>query len=204
MRRIISMKNGTVVVCVVAIVGLAVAPARAEEKKPSAPAASSSHEMPPLPKPGPEHDVLKAEEGNWDAVVESWMEPGKPPTTSKGTETNTLLGGLWLVTDFKGDFMGAPFLGHGVMGWDQNKKKYVSTWVDSMSTGPSTGEATYDAGTKTLAGWMEGPDLSGKVMKMKQTCVLKDADTRIFTMSNVGADGKESPAMRITYKRRKP
>ena len=45
--------------------------------------------MPPMPKPGPEHAILKQDAGTWDATVESTTPDGKP-ITSKGTETNTL------------------------------------------------------------------------------------------------------------------
>ena len=165
--------------------------------------ALSQQGAPPLPKPGPEHEALKAQEGTWDATVESWMAPGAPPMTSKGVETTTLLAGMWLVTDFKGDFMGQTFLGHGITGFDGVKKKYVMTWVDSMSAAPTSGEASYDPATKTMTGYMEGPDMSGKMMKMKEVTEQKDADTRIFTMSTAAPDGKDVPVMRITYKRRK-
>src|SRR6185503_15784133 len=81
-------------------------------------------------KPGPEYDVLKSQVGTWDATVEMSAMPGQPPSVSKGVETNTMLGGLWLITDFKSEMAGAAFLGHGVAGYDPGKKKYVSTWVD--------------------------------------------------------------------------
>jgi hypothetical protein len=165
--------------------------------------AGAQEGMPPLPKPGPEHDVLKAQTGTWDATMEAWMQPGAPPMTSTGVETNTLLAGMWLITDFKGDFGGTPFQGHGILGFDAVKKKYVSTWVDSMSVGPSQGEATYDPAAKTMTGWMEGPDMTGHVSKMKNVSEQKDPDTRVFTMFMPGPDGKDVPGMRITYKRRK-
>src|SRR5262245_51395340 len=95
----------------------------------------------PMPKPGPEHEILKKDVGVWDATVETTMAPGGKPSVSKGVETNALLGdGLWLIQDFKGEFAGVPFQGHGVAGYDSSKKKYVGTWVDSMSTGLSTTE----------------------------------------------------------------
>src|SRR5712691_8702251 len=148
---------------------------------------------PPLPKPGPEHEVLKQDVGTWDATVEM-MEPGKPPAVSKGVETVSLIeGGLWTVTDFKSTMMGAPFHGHGTNGFDPTRKRYVFTWIDSMSTGLALGEATYDPGTKTMKGWMEGPDLTGKTMKMNETTEWKDPDTRVFTMSVPGRAAKTSP-----------
>ncbi len=162
-----------------------------------------AQDMPPVPKPGPEHEILKMDVGSWDAVVEMFGAPGQPPATSKGTESNTLMGGLWLVTDFKGEMMGSPFQGRGISGYDATKKKYVGVWADSMSPAIAHVESTYDAATKTLTGTMEAADMSGKVSAMKETVVYKDPDTRVFTMFAAGSDGSGAPMMRITYTRRK-
>lgn len=164
----------------------------------------SGQQMPPMPKPGPEHAVLKMDAGTWDAVVEVTPAPGAPAMKSKGVEVSTIgCGGLCLVTDFKGDMMGAPFIGHGVTTWDPAKKKYVGSWTDSMSTGLAIGESTYDPATKKWTGTMEGPDHTGKVMKMRSVVEWKDDSTRVFTMYGPGPDGKEMEGMRITYTRRK-
>lgn len=157
----------------------------------------------PMPKPGPEHKVLEMDAGTWDATVEVSMAPGQPPMVSQGTETSTMgCGGLCLITDFKSTMAGAPFHGHGTSTWDPGKKKYVGSWTDSMSAGISIGESTYDPATKTATGFMEGPDMTGKVVKSKSIVEYKDANTRVFTMFMTGPDGKEVPSMKITYKRR--
>src|SRR5207237_6024874 len=124
MRRALRV-FGMATVAAAILVGSAAAQ---EKKKESAP--PQGQEM-PIPKPGPEHEILKKDVGVWDATVETTMEPGGKPNVTKGVETNTLLGGgLWMVQDFKGEFMGVPFQGHGVAGYDPFKKKYVGTWVD--------------------------------------------------------------------------
>jgi hypothetical protein len=168
-------------------------------------ASARAQGTPPMPTPGPEHAVLKMDEGTWDAVVEISTGPGAPPMTSKGVEVNVVgCGGLCLISDFKGEMgPGMMFHGHGTTAYDPAKKKYVGSWTDSMSTGLSISEATYDAAAKTSTGWMEGPDMTGNVMKMRSTVEYPDADHRVFTMYSTGADGKETPGMRITYTRRK-
>jgi hypothetical protein len=158
--------------------------------------------MPPMPKPGPEHAVFTEDAGTWDAVVEV-LEPGAPQTTSKGVEVNTIgCGGLCLITDFKGDMMGTAFHGHGTTTWDPAKKKYVGSWTDSMSQGLMIGESTWDPATRSATGWMEGPDMTGKVTRMKSVVQYKGG-SRIFTMYGPGPDGKETATMRITYTRKK-
>jgi hypothetical protein len=165
--------------------------------------AAAAGQPPPTLTPGPEHQVLKMDAGTWDAVVEVSM-PGAPPMTSKGVEVNTMgCGGLCLITDFKGDFMpGVPFHGHGVTTWDARKKKYTMTWTDSMSTGLATGESTWNADKKQLAGWMEGADASGQVMKTRSVLAHTPAG-RVFTAYAPGPDGKEAQMMKITYTKRK-
>jgi uncharacterized protein DUF1579 len=176
------------------------AAAQAQEKKPSPPLAAGG---PELPKPGPEHAVLKEQAGVWDATVESFMAPGQPPVLSKGTETGTMVGDFWLLSDFKTEMMGMPFTGHGTLGYDPARKKYVSTWVDSMTPALSLGESDYDAATRTFTGWLDGLDYAGQPTKIKAVTAFKDPTTRVFTMTLKGPDGKEMTAMRITYTKRK-
>jgi hypothetical protein len=164
--------------------------------------AAAAQEM-PMPKPGPEHKVLEMDAGTWDATVEMSMAPGTPPSVSQGTEVNTVgCGGLCLITDFKSVMAGSPFHGHGTATWDPAKKKYVGTWTDSMSAGISISESTYDPATNTATGWMEGPDMTGKMVKSKSVVEYKDPNTRVFTMFTTGPDGKEVPSLKISYKRK--
>jgi hypothetical protein len=157
-------------------------------------------QMPPMPQPGPEHEMLKKDVGTWDASVEMFMDPAGAPGVSKGTETVSMLGGFWQVSEFKSEMMGQPFEGRGATGYDPVKKKYVGTWIDTMTPGYYTVEGTYDPATKTMTTVMEGPDPTGVIAKTKATTQWKDADTRVFSM--YGPDGK-TVGMRITYKRRK-
>jgi len=160
---------------------------------------------PPMPKPGPEHALFKMDVGTWDAVVEIAAAPGAPAVTSKGVEVVTLgCGGLCQITDFKGEMMpGTAFHGHGTAAWDVTKKKYVANWTDSMSQGISIGESSWDPAAKKLTGTMEGPDMTGQIMKARSVVEYTADGKRVFTMYAPGPDGKEMQLMRITYTRRK-
>lgn len=176
-----------------------------ETTKPAAPGAGAASEraMPAGPKPGPEHAILKRDEGVWDARVEMRMgPPGAPPEVTSGVETNTLVGGLWLVSDFKGTMGAQPFHGHGTFGYDAVKKKYVGIWVDSMSMSLARSEGTYDAATDTLTLMGDGVGEDGKPMKFREVVMWTDRDNKIFTMYMPGPDGQEVPGMIITYKRK--
>src|SRR6266571_8331383 len=193
------------------VFGLALGAAAAQEnKKPSqttkpAPGAATApeHAMPPAPTPGPEHATLKRDEGVWDAQVEMHMgPPGAPPQVTTGVETNTLIGGLWLVSDFLGTMGEQPFHGHGTFGYDTSKKKYVGIWVDSMSTSLFHSEGHYDAATNTLTMTGEGVGEGGKPMRAREVVKWTDPDNKVFTMYMPGPDGKEVSGMTITYKRK--
>lgn len=149
------------------------------------------------PQPGPEHKKLKELEGTWDCVMRMGPEESKAVATYKMD-----LGGLWLISDFQGEFGGMKFSGKGLDGYDPARKKYVGVWVDSMITSPLVTEGTYDKDGKVLTMTGEGPGPDGKPMKMRMTTEHKDKDTMLFTMYGPGPDDKEAAMFSITYKRR--
>lgn len=166
--------------------------------------AVAQEQGPPMPKPGPEHEVLKADVGTWDAKVEVIPSPGMQPMVSKGVETNTMgCGGLCLISDFKGEVApGQPFHGHGITTWDGAKKKYVGSWTDSMSAGLGIGESTWDPAGKKASGTMEIPEPSGGTLKSRMVVEYPSSTSRTMTSYMTGPDGKEFMNMRITYTRR--
>ena len=84
--------------------------------------------------PGEEHAELAESTGTYEATVKSYLE-GPEPTVSKGTSTREMiLDGRVLHETFEGNFMGRPFVGHSMVGYDKAREKYWSTWVDTMST----------------------------------------------------------------------
>ena len=134
-----------------------------------------------LPQPAPEMDIFKAEVGTWDVKIKSWAEPGEP-ALSEGTETNRMLGGFWLVSDFQGTMMGLEFEGHGVYGFDAEKKQYTGTWMDSLGPQKMDMVGEYVAATKTLTmeGVAPGPD--GKPTPHVISTKTNDDGSRLMTM----------------------
>jgi Protein of unknown function (DUF1579) len=155
---------------------------------------------PPIPRPGPEHEVLKRDVGTWDATVEIVPGPGMSPITASGVETNTLFAGRWLLTEYTSEMMGQPFEGHGMSGWDSQKKVYVSTWADTMATGISRGEATFDAATNTMTGWMEIESPAGGTVRVKTVATWPTDDERV--VKTYMPETATEPYMTMTYPRR--
>jgi hypothetical protein len=161
-------------------------------------AAAAAAQPPAPPKPGPELDKIKAMEGTWDAVVKTGENESKATATYKME-----VGGLWLVSDFQGTLGDLKFQGKGMDSYDSGKKKYVSVWVDSMSTTPMIFEGNFDKDGKVLTMTGEGPGMEGKPVKLRSTSEMKDKDTFVFKMYAPDKDGKDQEMMTITYKRKK-
>lgn len=157
------------------------------------------------PVSSPEHELLKKDVGVWDASCKFWMIPGQEPVVTKGVETNTMLGETWLISEFKTDFNGIPFLGHSQSGYDPVKKKFVGTWVDSMTTHMAVQEGTYDKETKTFTFVSRVTDpITTKVRISKMLVKHVDDDHRHFESFDK-VDGKEddwTKTMEINYTRK--
>ena len=158
------------------------------------------------PKPTKEHEELKTEVGSWDAEVSMWMSPDAEPMKSKAVETNEMFGEFWLVSKFEGDVGGMKFKGHGLLGYDPAKKKYVGTWTDTLSPYLMTMEGDYDEATRTSTMYATGTNWeTGKPEKAKMVTVYENDDEKTFTMHMEKPDAEDEwiKHMEIKYKRRK-
>lgn len=156
--------------------------------------------------PGRAHQALAQRVGTWDMTVVMFGAPGMPPTESQGTSVvQWMLDGRFLRDDTTATVQGAPFTGFGLTGYDNLKKKYVSTWCDSMTTGIATFEGDYDPATHTLhySGWSADPAIAQAWVPMRSTERWIDADHWVMQSFTPGADGEEFMSMEIRYARRK-
>lgn len=154
--------------------------------------------------PGPEHARLKAMTGTWTGAIKMWMDPAAPPMESTGTEeAKMILGDRYLQQDSKGSFMGQPYSGIGLTGYDNAKKKFVGTWIDNMGTGIMTTEGTCDAAGKvcTYETSMTDP-MTGKVQKGKMVIRIESDTKHTMEMYGKGPNGKEFKMMEIVYTRK--
>ena len=150
-----------------------------------------------MPKPGAEHEKLKAFEGNWEAVIKFAGQEMKGECAWK-MEMN----GMHLTSNFTGDFGGMKFEGKGTTSYCPIRKKYISTWMDNMTPTPMVMDGKFED-DKTFTESGEGPNQQQKIVKQKSKTVWKDKDTMTMTMWEVGEDGKETETMTITYTRKK-
>ncbi len=157
-----------------------------------------------LAQPGEEHKALAPLVGSFEADVTTWEGPeAQPQKTTATMETTWVLGGRFLRQVVKGSFAGEPFEGLGYLGFDRMKKKYVGMWMDSMGTGVTLSEGTFDAKSQTFTFRAEMDDpVSGQKLRFRETLrILPDGN--MFSESFVaGPDGKEFKHMEISYWRK--
>ena len=113
-----------------------------------------------------------------------------------------VLDGRFLQQEFSGDMMGHPYSGIGISGYDNLRKRYVSTWIDTMGTGVFVMDGTGSADGKTITLKGQHAELGGGQMSHRAIWKLVDANTQIFEMYGTHGHGKEMKMMEITYTRK--
>jgi len=174
------------------------APCYAQEQS-----AAQMEMMEKLSQPGKYHELLEDFVGTWSANVTMWMEPNAPPIVSKGQATFKLIfDGRFLYGDFLGEFMGTPFKGINIMGYDNAKKEFFSIWLDNSTTGLLSSTGTYDADTKKYHFRAEMFDpISGQTMEMREEAYFSSKDEYISVTYAKSKDGKEFKNMEMKYTR---
>ena len=151
-----------------------------------------AQEGPQMPAAQKEHQWLQQFAGEWDTEAEATMEPGKPPMKCKGTESVRMIGGFWMTSETKGRFMDVPVTGVMTLGYDPEKKKYVGTFICSMTNYLWTYEGSVDATGKILTLEAEGPcpSVPGKLVRFRDVTEFKSKDHKVLTSSMQAEDGK--------------
>ena len=147
--------------------------------------------------------VLRRLVGRWSASVSFYPNgPNGPKYSSKATETNRLLGGLWLLSSFEGKLADMDFASHGQFGFDASRDKYVASWVDNMVETITLMEGTYDQETRTLTFDYENQEPQGDPTPGRSELQLIDINTRVFRMFGVPPGGDRMELMmEVDYQR---
>ena len=165
--------------------------------------AAFGQEAPAMPKPTQEHDWLQKFIGEWTTESKATMGAGQPPIQCSGTLTSRKLGGFWVLNEMKGEWAGDPMTGIQTIGYDEGKKKYVGTWVDSATAFMWQYEGNVDASGKMLTLDADGPNFmgDGKLTKFQDIYEFKSADEILMTSRMLGSDGAWVTFMSGTAKR---
>jgi hypothetical protein len=98
--------------------------------------------------------------------------------------------------------MGMPFEGFSLVGFDNEKKSFISIWVDNMGTGVMKSEGKWNDKDRaiTFNGMMMDPVLR-KEQPFREVFRIIDNNTQLMEMYGPGPDGKEFKTMEIRFTR---
>ncbi len=153
--------------------------------------------------PGEVHKAMASYVGDWKTDTKMWLTPGSDPITSSGeSKSEMLLGGRYMKITNTGDFMGMPFEGISIEGFDNVMKQFTFVWIDNFGTGTMILKGTYDDATKSInyKGTMVDP-VKKKEMPIRQVVTLLGPDKLSLEMFSE-ADGKEFKNTEVIYTRK--
>jgi hypothetical protein len=154
--------------------------------------------------PGKEHEALKPLVGSFTCSVKLPMAPAAPAKESKGVyERKWILGGRYVAEEYRGETLGMPVEGFGIMGYDKLQKQYHAYWIDSWGTGTWMMTGTTDASGKTLT--LTGENFNAVTKSKKKgrsTREIIDNDKHVMKWYDIGPDGKEFMNFEITCTRK--
>lgn len=97
------------------------------------------------------HGYLEPLVGKWNTTSKFRHDEDAPWSTSTGESViKWVLGGRHIVENVESTSPEMPFVGMGITGYDKLKKKYVSVWIDSMSTTQMVSTGTIDDSHKVI------------------------------------------------------
>lgn len=159
--------------------------------------ARGHQEESPVAKPGPQHEFLASLAGQWD-VKASMMG-----LEFDGTyHLESIHDGLWLRGDYEGAWPFGTFTGTALWGYDQDSERFVSTWVDSVSTHMQRFEGKREGKTLLMKGRGKNP-MTGEWVEEIQKMTFADADHWDFAMLQPDGEGGHLELLEIRYTRRK-
>ncbi len=152
--------------------------------------------------PGEHHEHMSALVGQWVGTFKMWDAPGAPEQTSETRATVRMdMNGRYLRATHESEFMGMPFRGQAIWGYNNLRKQYESIWIDNMSTGIAFSTGTCDRAGKvfTFTGEVDDP-MSGKKVRQREVTTVLDSNSWKLEMYKPGPDGKEFKTFEVTYR----
>lgn len=148
--------------------------------------------------PGPAHKKLAALSGKWKVTDNAAASKTAPPLGVM--ETKWVLGGRFLMQQFKGEMMGQKMEGVGFTGYDNMKKKYVMCWMDSFGTSISTATGDFDKAGKvlTMTGVTDDPMTGERDLKVKYVTTIASGSKNAFAVYAHAGSKNEAKMMDMT------
>ena len=155
--------------------------------------------------PGEEHERLASLAGEWVVTGSFWSEPGAEPiTATHASKMRMALGDRYLIEDLVGDLWGEEFRGIGITAYDNTEKRYITAWMDNLSTGILVMRGVYDLARDAVVMTGEYTDPVTKLKgSLKSVERVTEDGTRVYEHWEVSDDGSEFKVMELTYRRKR-
>ncbi|EMY77594.1 PF07617 family protein [Leptospira weilii serovar Ranarum str. ICFT] len=149
------------------------------------------------------HKELESLVGNWKGVGQMMFEEGKITDESPIAGTMKLvLGGRFILHEYKGSYAGEPLEGIAIYGYHIDKKRYESAWIESfgMGTGILFSEVISGATERSFTGHYGGE--TPETRWGWKTSIEKDGNDKLTIFSqNLRPNGEKAGGVRILYER---
>lgn len=146
------------------------------------------------PRPIPEVERLVRMTGLWDT---SSVLTGFPART--GFAKLSMLGGNWLVEEYKSEGDDKIVEGRTITGWDPDRQRYAHAWINTADTRLNVVDMLWDEESESLVSEPQLLDLGQGPANMRTSAHMPDKDTIVFTIRPVAPDAL--PALILTYSR---
>jgi hypothetical protein len=149
------------------------------------------------------HNQLQEIIGNWEGNTKTWFEPGVVADESPMTGSiRPVLGGRFLMHEYKGSLNGEAFEGIAFYGFDIASNVFQSAWIDSFHMGTGILFSTETASDKgfSVLGSYGGPDIP-EPWGWRTTINVIDSDHIKISAYNISPEGQEDIATETTYTR---
>lgn len=146
------------------------------------------------------HEFLKKFVGEWNVTSKAQMQGQEPEISESKATAELILGGRFLMSNYQGTMAGQPFEGMQVVGYDNLKKKYVTFWIDNMSTAFYMMEGIREENVIRDTGFWPDP-VTGSNEKVRDLITVISPEEFTFELFMVGKDGKEFKSLENHYKK---
>jgi hypothetical protein len=153
-----------------------------------------------MPEVTEHHKRVLSAVGEWEGTITVHM-PGMDPQTMPAHETVEAVGPYWAASSFAAGEGAMGFTGKSTLGYDNEKKHYVGTWIDSTTTYLTVMHGEFDAQKNALIMRWKGPNWLGDGKETDQRSeTVQRADAMVSTFYMGSGEGTKSIEIKLKRK----
>lgn len=150
--------------------------------------------------PGPMHEKLEPLVGEFEMKGRWRMSPEAPwEEFVADVQRAWILDGRFIEEKVESEFMGQPFTGMGILGYDNTREEFTMVWVENLSTGTWFTTGTLE-GNKIVFEGENSDCMTGEKNRWGKSAV--DLTTHAYQGWSRDASGKEFISMEMTSEKK--